>query len=97
VTFPMVFRFLVVPSPQSIAFMEILPIVLAAYLWGGGVQYLCDNRSVVDAITAGTAPSPPLMHLLRSLTRSFSFSFSFFRHTPGRSNSAADALSCFRF
>ena len=91
-------------SPQAIAFMELLPIVVAAHLWGASwsrlqVQFLCDNRSVVDALAAGTARSPPLMHLLRSLTRvaclsNFTFSA---RHTPGRSNSAADALSRFRF
>jgi hypothetical protein len=61
-------------SPQSIAFMELLPIVVAAHLCAASwsrqqVQFLCDNRSVEDALTAGTARSPPLMHLLRSLTR----------------------------
>ena len=91
-------------SPQSIAFMELLPIVVAAHLWGASwsrlqVQFLCHNRSVVDALTAGTARSPPLIHLLRSLTRvaclnNFTFSA---RHNPGRSNSEADALSRFRF
>jgi hypothetical protein len=44
--------------------MELLPIVVAAHLWGASwsrlqVQFLCDNRSVVDALTAGTARSPP--------------------------------------
>jgi hypothetical protein len=54
--------------------MELLPIVVAAHLWGARwsrlqVQFLCDNSSVVDALKAGTARSPPLMHLIRSLSR----------------------------
>ena len=92
------------PAPQSIAFLELLPIVIAAHLWGAHwsrlqVQFLCDNSGVVAVLNTGSARSSCLMHLLRSLTHAAcinSFSFSA-RHTPGRSNVAADALSRFHF
>ena len=91
------------PSRQSIAFLELVPIVVAAHLWGHAwarlrVQFLCDNMAVVGILNSGTSKSPDLMHLLRLLTleacrHNFIFSAA---HTPGRDNSAADALSRFR-
>jgi hypothetical protein len=88
---------------MSIAFLELVPIVVAAHLWGSAwsrlrVQFLCDNRAVVDILNAGTSKSSDVMHLLRLLTlaacrHNFVFSAS---HTPGRVNVAADALSRLR-
>ena len=88
------------PRPMAIAFLELVPIVVAAHLWGSGwcrlrIQFLCDNSAVVAVLNSGTSRSPDLMHLLRALTRvaclhSFSSSAT---HTPGRQNRAADALS----
>ena len=75
-------------------------IVVAAHLWGRAwfrlrVQFLCDNMAVVSVLNSGTSESADLMHLLRLLTleacrHNFVFSAD---HTPGRDNSAADALS----
>ena len=91
------------PSGMCITFMELVPIVVAAHLWGSAwsrlrVQFLCDNRAVVDILNAGTSKSSDVMHLLRLLTlaacrHNFVFSAS---HTPGRVNVAADALSRLR-
>ena len=92
------------PSAPSIAFQELLPIVVASHLWGPQwskqhVLFLCDNAAVVYTLNAGTSRCPKMMHLLRAFIRTaclHSFAFSA-RHTPGRLNSAADALSRFRF
>jgi hypothetical protein len=59
------------PSLQPIAFMDLLPIVLVAHLWGTVwsrllVQFRCDKRSVVDVLNAGSARSSSLMHALAS-------------------------------
>ena len=91
------------PSRLSIAFLELVPIVVAAHLWGRAwfrlrVQFLCDNMAVVSVLNSGTSKSPDVMHLLRLLTleacrHNFVCSAA---HTPGRDNSAADALSRLR-
>ena len=57
-------------QPLSIAYKELFPIVVAAYLWGPGwasrrVEFLCDNESVVDVLSSGTSRDPDLMVLLR--------------------------------
>ena len=90
------------PRPLSIAFMELVPIVVAAHVWGPAwsrlrVQFISDNMAVVAVLRSGTSRAPDIMHLLRSLTRiaclhHFTFSAS---HSPGRDNRAADALSRF--
>lgn len=91
------------PRPASIAFLELLPVVVAAHIWGPlwsrlRVQFLSDNSAVVAVLNSGTSRSADIMHLLRSLARvacvhHFTFSACF---TPGRDNAAADALSRFR-
>ena len=53
------------PSQPSIAFMELVPIVVAAHL---RVQFSCNNLAVVQVLNTGTSKSPEVMHLLRSLT-----------------------------
>ena len=61
------------PSRLSIAFLELVPIVVAAHLWGRAwfrlrVQFLCDNMAIVSVLNSGTSKSPDVMHLLRLLT-----------------------------
>ena len=88
----------------SIAYKELFPIVVAAYLWGSQwssrrVEFFCDNESVVAVLSSGTSRDPNLMILLRYLAllavrHSFSFKAS---SVPGKANSVADALSRFQF
>ena len=83
-----------------IAAKKLLPIVLAAALWGkewGGLTVLCncDSKAVVASIRTGKAKETYMAHLLRCL---------FFieaklcctitsSHVPGKLNELADALS----
>jgi len=88
----------------SIEFKELFPIVVAAYLWGPlwaskRVNFLSDNRSVVDILRSGTSRVPTIMSLVRYLSllaarHSFSFTASPVR---GKSNPIADSLSRFQF
>ena len=84
----------------SIAAKELLPLVVAAALWGRAwhgtrVQFISDNQAVVGVLNTRSARDPQLMHLLRCLF----FFQALFRfelraeHVPGRQNAAADALS----
>ena len=91
-------------QPLSIAYKELFPIVVAAYLWGPmwasqRVEFFCDNESVVAVLSSGTSRDLNLMVLLRYLAllavrHSFSFTASPFR---GKANPVADALSRFQF
>ena len=77
---------------------------MAAYLWGPQwaskrVNFLSDNRSVVDILRSGTSRSPTIMSLVRYLSllaarHSFSFTASPVR---GKSNPIADSLPRFKF
>lgn len=84
----------------DIAVKEMVPVVIAAALWGRYWQgkHICfhsDNEAVVATLRSGTAKVPLLMHLLRC----FAFYRAYFRfhfsveHIPGILNTAADALS----
>ena len=83
-----------------IAAKELLPIVLAAALWGkewGGltVQCNCDNEAVVASIKAGRAKETYMAHMLRCL---FFIEAKFcctitVSHIPGQLNERADTLS----
>lgn len=94
----------VAQSSLSIAYKELFPIVVAAYLWGPQwvsrrVEFLCDNESVVAVLKSGTSRDKSLMVLLRYLTmlairHSFSFTAS---SVQGKANPVADALSRFQF
>ena len=73
-------------SSLSIAYKELFPIVVAAYLWGPQwvsqrVEFLCDNESVVAVLKSGTSQDKSLMVLLHYLTiaghPSFIFIYSF--------------------
>ena len=88
----------------SIEYKELFPIFVAAYLWGPQwaskrVNFLSDNRSVVDILRSGTSRAPTIMSLVRYLSllvarHSFSFTASPVR---GKSNPIADSLSRFQF
>ena len=88
------------PRPLSITYRELVPIVVAASLWGPlwcrlRVQFQCDNSAVVAILNKGSSKSSEVMHLLRSLiTSACSYNFTFTAvHVPGSRNAAADALS----
>jgi len=62
-----------VQGSSSIAYKELLPIVIAASLWGSQwvsqrVEFLCDNESVVAVLKSGTSWDQSLMLLLRYLS-----------------------------
>lgn len=86
--------------PLSIAEKELLPVVVAAMVWGSSwkglhIRCLSDNEAVVFALNRRSVRSPGLMRLIRCL--SFVEVFFNFRlsasHLPGRLNLAADYLS----
>ena len=79
---------------------EMVPIVLAAAIWGGSwkgrrVCFLSDNAAVVAIIGRRSARHPRLLHLLHCLyfyAAHYQFMYCA-QHLPGVSNTAADALS----
>ena len=87
-------------ADASIAAKELLPIVIAAAIWGKAwkactVQCNCDNAAVVGLINSGSCKEKWLSHLLRCLffieaRHSFTLVAS---HVPGALNHLADALS----
>ena len=87
-------------APEHIAAKEMVPVVIAAALWGRSwfhkkVNFLSDNSQVVAAIGSGTSRHKTVAHLTRCLffiAASFQFVPSA-THIPGRCNTAADALS----
>ena len=84
----------------SIAAKELLPIIVAAAVWGphwGGSVVLChcDNEGVVAALKGGYCKDPTLAHMLRCLfflEAKFDLSLSAV-HVPGIENGAADSIS----
>ena len=79
---------------------EMVPIVVAAAVWGCHwrqlcICFYCDNMAVVDLLKKRSSPHPLLMHLLRCFFfYSAFFSFDFVvEHVEGASNTAADAIS----
>ena len=85
---------------DTITVKELLPIVIAAAIWGPLWQHKavlchCDNEAVVYILNSGTSKDPNSMSLLRCL---FFFAAKydlliFASHIPGSSNQIADALS----
>ena len=84
----------------GISAKEMVPIVMAAALWGGSwsgkhVCFYSDNMAVVATLNIKTAKCPRLMYLMRC----FSFYCAFYRfhvssrHIEWSSNTAANALS----
>ena len=90
----------VAQSSLSIAYKDLFPIVVAAYLWGPQwvsqwVEFFCDNESVVAVRKSGTSWDKSSMVLLCYLTmlaihHSFSFTVS---SVQGKANPVADPLS----
>ena len=84
----------------NIAAKELVPIVIAAALWGDKwrrscVCFKCDNMAVVEILRSRTARDPLLMHLLRCVVfYAAVFGFQLIaNHVPGVMNTAADAIS----
>ena len=84
----------------SIAFLELVPIILAGILWGHRwanchVRALCDNQAVVDVIRSRYSRDNSLMHLLRCLFFvEAKYAFTIIpEHIPGKHNDIADKLS----
>ena len=79
---------------------ELVPIVLAAALWGPAwkgqtIHARCDNTAVVSLINSGSGKTQEAMHLMRCLafiSAKFEF-FTFASHIRGVDNTLADALS----
>jgi len=79
---------------------EMVPIVLAAAVWGGRwsgktVVARCDNSAVVDTLNKGCCRDPDVMHLVRCLAflrARVQFTLTA-THIEGTRNVLADALS----
>ena len=85
---------------SSITVKELVPIVVAAAIWGkswagGTVLAKCDNAAVVAMINKGNCKEQECMHLLRCLSFiGVEFNFNLVAtHVEGRENVLADALS----
>ena len=88
----------------NIAIKELIPIVLAAFIWGDfwgrqRICFRCDNIAVVECLRNGSCRERHLAFLLRELAtlaivKSFDFTAT---HVPGVKNKLADALSRFNF
>ena len=84
----------------DIVVKELVPVVVAAALWGRGWQHLhicfhSDNSAVVDILRKQSARDPQAHHLLRCFyfySAFFQFEYSV-EHVPGVLNTAADAIS----
>eukprot|EP00731_Ephydatia_muelleri_P017226 Em0010g324a len=86
--------------PLSISIKEMLPIIMAAAVWGGqwrGRQATCycDNQAVVAVVSSRACRKDHFMHLLRYLFYIEAYHDFSLRcvHVPGATNRAADALS----
>ena len=58
---------------MSIAFMELVPIVVSVVLWQDSwlkkrIVFHCDNAATVAIISKGRSKSPFIMKLMRSMT-----------------------------
>jgi hypothetical protein len=89
-------------SDVSIAYMELVPIVTAALLWGERwfrkkIVFLCDNQATVAIVKKGRSKSSSIMALMRQLVlcaaeKNFIYTARFLK---GRDNGIADSLSRF--
>jgi len=81
----------------SIAAKELVPIVLAALIWGNQwsiklVLVYCDNQAVVEVVNSGNPKDPTLMHILRAIffiSAHHDFAVRA-AHIPGERNTAAN-------
>ena len=87
-------------STQSIAHKELIPIVIASFIWGRQwegkmVQFNSDNMSVVMILSKLYTRDDALMGYLRCVVfcaAKYNFWFCA-KHTPGKDNKLADAIS----
>ena len=98
-------RWLVFPWPTplsslSIAHKELIPIVIASFVWGKSwegkiVQFNSNNQAVVTILTKLYCRDNSLMGYLRCLVFCAAKNNFWFcaKHTPGRENTLADAIS----
>ena len=87
-------------APLHITVKELLPITMAAALWGPQwkgktVQVWCDNEAVVAIINQGSSKDLDVMHLVRCLAFIMARCecHLFATHIKGHKNQLADALS----
>ena len=87
-------------QPLPIATKELIPVILAAAMWGKHwtgkiVLFKVDNTAVVEAINATFCKDLHLMHLIRLLVFFAAYHNFWFHaaHIAGRDNRLADALS----
>ena len=88
----------------SIAVKELIPIVIAAHIWGQEwarkrILFKCDNQAIVACLKFGSGRDRHLAFLLRHLAMKAimcSFTYSAI-HIPGCRNQHADSLSRFNF
>ena len=87
----------------SIAFMELVPIVACAVLWGNSwsnkrILFHCDNISTVHIINKGRSSAQNIMRLMRKLTWcALNFNFTIHAtHIIGKQNLIGDFLSRFQ-
>ena len=86
------------PGMDSIAPMELLPIVIAAAIWGPKwagftVRSNCHNEAVVSVINSGCCEHELMMHLMRCLLF-FAAKYNFVlvaKHIPRITNTLVDA------
>ena len=91
------------PFQHSSAFFEIIPIVIAASLWGHEwsrkrILLLCDNQAIVSVINKGRSESSLIMPFVRRLTL-LSMQHHFLlraSYIASDQNGPADALSRFQ-
>ena len=87
-------------SKLTIAVKELIPVVLAAAVFGPNwsgmiIQFVVDNAAVVDVLNATYCNESHMMHLIRLLVfyaAKYNFWFTA-THIPGKRNIVADALS----
>lgn len=85
---------------ENITAKELLPIVLAAAVWGPlwqgkSVRFRCDNAAIVHVMHTSKSSEPLVMQLIRGLhlfAMEHAFHFSAL-HIAGKENGPADALS----
>ncbi|XP_077977480.1 uncharacterized protein LOC144433042 [Glandiceps talaboti] len=84
----------------SIAWKELLPILLACLIWGHQwhgkrIQFHCDNLSIVNIWKKGSSRCPLIMRLVRRLffTAAMNNFHVMIVHVKGTNNDIADSLS----
>ena len=84
-------------SHLSIAHKELVPIVMACFIWGKQwskqvIQFFSDNEAVVTVLNKLSSSDKNLIHLLRCIVF-LAAKHSTATHIPGKYNNLADAIS----